>query len=50
MTLIDLPDYCDRVSIRQYHHVLFGPALRRGLRATQAAPAFAKIVLLESRW
>ena len=48
--LMNLPDYCDRLSIRYHRHVFFDPALRRGLPAAQASPAFAKIVLCEGGW
>ena len=48
--LIGLPDHSDRLSIRHHRHVLFDPALRRGLRAAQASPALAEIILLEGGW
>lgn len=45
--LIGFLDHCDCLDIRNCRRVLFDPALRRGLRAAQAPPAFAEIVLLE---
>lgn len=50
MGLTGFPDSGHRFCIRQYRHVLFDPALRRGLRAAQTTPAFAKVILREVGW
>lgn len=50
VVLIHLSDYCDHLSVRLYRHVFFGPALRRGRRTAQTAPAPAETVLLEGGW
>jgi len=48
--LINLLDCGDRLDIRHYCHVLFDPALCRGLQAAQATPALAQIVLHKGSW
>ena len=50
MALIVFPDCGNRLDIRLRRHVLFDPALRRGLRPTQTTQAFAQIVLREGSW
>ena len=48
--LINFLDCGDRLDIRHYCHVLFDPALCRGLQAAQATPALAQIVLHKGSW
>ena len=47
VVLIKFSDCGDRLGIRHHRHVLFNPALRRGLRTAQATQTVAQTVLRE---